>query len=97
MASSPINSTAGFESSNDHSLMSVLELTKKPLPSVPQQYIRTDHNLFDNTKKPPMDSSFPTIPKIDFKNLVMEETTDLELEKLHFACKDWGIFQVIYF
>lgn len=94
MASSPILSD--FVSS-DNPLVSVQELAKNPLIAVPQQYVRFDGgqpttDLFDNTY------SFPKIPTIDMNNLVMAgEIGDLELEKLHSSCKDWGIFQVFFF
>ena len=97
MASSTIAS-AGFESSNDHhdSLMSVLELTKKPLLAVPPEFVCPNRepafdDLLDNHEKP-LSSSFPTI---DLKNFTTEATADLELEKLHLACKNWGILQVL--
>ncbi|KAL5577091.1 hypothetical protein UlMin_018790 [Ulmus minor] len=88
MASSA--ASTGFESS-DHSLFSIQELIKKPLLSVPQQYVRVDQQpstFFDK-------SSSPTIPTIDMKALFMEETRDFELEKLHLTCKEWGIFQLV--
>ena len=33
------------------------------------------------------------IPTIDMRKLMLDD--DDEMEKLHFACKDWGFFQVI--
>jgi isopenicillin N synthase-like dioxygenase len=45
--------------------------------------VRTDHPI-------------PTLPTIDFKLLVSVDTTDLELEKLHYSCKEWGFFQVLF-
>ena len=33
----------------------------------------------------------PHIPIIDMRKLMVD---DNEMEKLHFACKDWGFFQV---
>lgn len=87
-----------FESSDiDHLLtISVLELTKKPLVDVPKQYVRTDRmpvaTFSDNANY-----SFPTIPTIDMGNLLLSETADIELEKLHSTCKDWGIFQVNFY
>ncbi|EXB58292.1 Codeine O-demethylase [Morus notabilis] len=79
-----------FESS-----ISVQELIKKPLITVPQQYVRFDRppvtDLFDNAY------SIEPIPTIDMNNFVVAagETVDLELEKLHSACKNWGIFQLV--
>ncbi len=70
---------------------SVIEHTKEPMIAVPQKYIRpyqeppafSDGNPFSST-----------VPTIDMKQLVLEEDIDLELEKLHSTCKEWGLFQV---
>lgn len=85
---------AGFENSN--SLLSVLEITKQPLTSVPECYVRTVErepasSLFDGHK-----GTFPSIPSIDMTKLVKAEASDFadQLEKLHSTCKDWGIFEV---
>ncbi|KAL6282556.1 hypothetical protein ACE6H2_013485 [Prunus campanulata] len=86
---------AGFESSN--SLLSVLEITKQPLTSVPECYVRTVEqepasSLFDDHK-----GTFPSIPSIDMTKLVKAEASDFadQLEKLHSTCKDWGIFELV--
>ncbi|KAI5331882.1 hypothetical protein L3X38_022008 [Prunus dulcis] len=86
---------AGFESSN--SLLSVLEITKQPLTSVPECYVRTVEqepasSLFDGHK-----GTFPSIPSIDMTKLVEAEASDFadQLEKLHSTCKDWGIFELV--
>jgi hypothetical protein len=73
---------------------SVMELiTKEPLTAVPRKYIRLDQQPIALSHGA---GPLPTVPTIDMKNLVLgEEATDLELEKLHVSCKDWGIFQVV--
>lgn len=84
---------AGFESSN--SLLSVLEITKQPLTSVPECFRTVEQepasSLFDDHK-----GTFPSIPSIDMTKLVKAEASDFadELEKLHSTCKDWGFFEV---
>ncbi|KAM1154104.1 hypothetical protein ACFX2I_036453 [Malus domestica] len=86
---------AGSGSSN--SLLSVIETAKEPLTSVPQCYVRlqqepTPSELSDDNK-----GTFRSIPTIDMTKLVKGETSDFanQLEKLHSACKDWGIFQLV--
>lgn len=71
---------------------SVMELiTKEPLKAVPRKYIRSDQEAIALSHGGPL----PTAPTIDMKKLVLGEATHLELEKLHFTCKDWGLFQVL--
>lgn len=66
-------------------------ITKEPLTAVPRKYIRPDQEPIALSHVGPL----PTVPTIDMKKLVLGEATDLELEKLHFTCKDWGLFQVL--
>ncbi|KAF3434298.1 hypothetical protein FNV43_RR25401 [Rhamnella rubrinervis] len=73
---------------------SVQELAKSSNLALPSRYIRPhdqplisdDHNALN----------FPhlQIPVIDFQKLVSEESNS-ELEKFHFACKEWGFFQLV--
>ena len=75
----------------DPAAPSVIELTKEPMTAVPQKYIRPD-------QEPPAFSDgnpLPNVPTIDMKKLVLGEAIDLELEKLHSTCKEWGLFQVL--
>ncbi|KAI8525752.1 hypothetical protein RHMOL_Rhmol13G0254500 [Rhododendron molle] len=73
------------------SLMSVQELAKEPVFAIPQPYIRSE----EEPSIPSHGSDSPqTIPVIDMHRLVSGQT-DLELENLHFACKEWGFFQVV--
>ncbi|GMY37804.1 protein SRG1-like [Fagus crenata] len=75
------------------SVLSVMELAKEPMTTVPQKYIRPDQEL--PTLSVSNCSTLPTIPTIDMKKLVSGKATDLELEKLHSTCKAWGIFQLV--
>ncbi|OAY25044.1 protein SRG1 [Manihot esculenta] len=69
-------------------VISVQELIKQPFVSVPQIYVQSDHGTF----KP--DAS-PSVPTIDFSRLLSEDSADLELQKLHSTCKEWGLFQLV--
>ncbi|GFP91249.1 protein srg1 [Phtheirospermum japonicum] len=68
----------------------VQELAKKTLATVPPRYVRLDQPLPSN-----LSSSLPEIPVIDFQKLFDVDFMDIELHKLHNACKEWGFFQVI--
>ncbi|EEF42743.1 Flavonol synthase/flavanone 3-hydroxylase, putative [Ricinus communis] len=85
----PQPSAAGFE--NFHSVLSLQELIKKPMVEIPPRYVfRSDDEETLNCH------SFSTIiPTFDFKLLLSKETSDLEIEKLHSICKEWGIFQLV--
>ncbi|KAF2314247.1 hypothetical protein GH714_024487 [Hevea brasiliensis] len=71
----------------------VQELAKEPLVAVPPRYIRPDqdHPIVAAGD----DASLPEVPVIDMQRLRDEESVDSELAKLHFACKEWGFFQLI--
>ena len=69
----------------------VQELAKETRSTVPPRYVR-----FPN--EPPIISdttSLPQVPVIDMQRLFSAEFKDTELEKLHYAGKEWGFFQVI--
>ncbi|XP_007025218.2 PREDICTED: protein SRG1 [Theobroma cacao] len=72
---------------------SVQEVAKEALGRVPQQYQRPDQD-------PPFTSidtcSPQQVPVIDMLKLLSgDHFMDVELEKLHYACKEWGFFQLI--
>ncbi|XP_019434085.1 PREDICTED: protein SRG1-like [Lupinus angustifolius] len=72
---------------------SVQELALQRLDKVPPRYIRySDSDDIISTV-----SSDPSlrVPLIDMAMLVNAATQDEELQKLHLACKDWGVFQVL--
>nr|POE91260.1 protein srg1 [Quercus suber] len=69
---------------------SVQELAKETPSTVPPRYVRYDREppiITDNT-------SLPQVPVIDMQRLFSLEFIDSELEKLHYASKEWGFFQV---
>ncbi|PHT71030.1 hypothetical protein T459_26134 [Capsicum annuum] len=69
----------------------VQELAKQQLATIPPQYIQ------DNVEKTSYSSSMllPQIPVIDMEQLLHGHDHDSELQRLHFACKEWGFFQVV--
>uniref|UniRef100_A0A2P2Q6S0 Fe2OG dioxygenase domain-containing protein n=1 Tax=Rhizophora mucronata TaxID=61149 RepID=A0A2P2Q6S0_RHIMU len=68
------------------SVASVQELVKEATISIPKQYLR-QHDHRDTLTSPTAQ-----IPTIDFNLLV---TSDVELQKLHSACQQWGFFQLV--
>lgn len=67
----------------------VKELAKE-LETVPQRYIRDDLETIT------WDSSMllPQLPVIDMEK-VLSNDHDIEVQRLHLACKEWGFFQVV--
>ncbi|CAK7350319.1 unnamed protein product [Dovyalis caffra] len=84
--------SANSDSLDIHSVFSVQELIKEPIISVPQQYVHLNQQ---NPTVSEFTGPLPTLPTIDFKQLVSVDTTDLELERLHSTCKEWGFFQLV--
>ncbi|MED6187054.1 hypothetical protein PIB30_072733 [Stylosanthes scabra] len=72
---------------------SVQELAKQKISSVPQRYVvlPQQHEDFPISHA---DLAFE-IPVIDFQKLLSTEDGNSELSKFHFACKDWGFFQLV--
>ncbi|KAK7319166.1 hypothetical protein RJT34_03884 [Clitoria ternatea] len=70
---------------------SVQEIAKEGLKSVPERYVRPQH------ERPILSSTtpLPEIPVIDFSKFLSQHLKGPELNKLHYACKQWGFFQVI--
>ena len=70
---------------------SVQELAKQALTKIPPRYMRDEEN-------PPVFASdetiFPSVPVIDLESLISGDHMDSELARLHYACKEWGFFQV---
>ncbi|XP_041024771.1 protein SRG1-like [Juglans microcarpa x Juglans regia] len=69
----------------------VQELAKERPNAVPPRYKRPDQD-------PPFISnstSFPQLPVIDMQLLFSPDFMDSESQKLHFASKEWGFFQLI--
>ncbi|KAA3476846.1 protein SRG1-like [Gossypium australe] len=65
---------------------SVQELAKKPLKEVPPRYVHDEDSPIISHSNP-----LPQVPVIDMQKLSSQQ----ELEKLHYACKEWGFFQLI--
>ncbi|XVF41514.1 hypothetical protein PTKIN_Ptkin01aG0285600 [Pterospermum kingtungense] len=81
------------DSSNSPSMISIQELVKLgPTITIPQQYVRLNQepSSFSFTTTP-----LPATPTIDMARLVSGDDQNLELQKLHSICKDWGIFQLV--
>ncbi|KAG2684885.1 hypothetical protein I3760_10G096800 [Carya illinoinensis] len=78
-----------------NSVLSVMELTKKPLTTIPENYICPDQEPVLLGLSHDCNTSLPTVPTIDMEKLVIGETTDIELDKLHSVCKAWGLFQLV--
>ncbi|MCL7032594.1 hypothetical protein MKW94_018834 [Papaver nudicaule] len=73
----------------------VQELANQSLAEVPARYIRTDQDPITNVSSTSMTNQ--TIPVIDLQILLSPEPIrELELERLHSACKEWGFFQVVH-
>ncbi|XP_020219231.1 protein SRG1 [Cajanus cajan] len=75
------------------SVPSVQELASQRPERVPARYIR-DQDGDDIIATYPFDPSLH-VPFIDMAKLVNADTQQHELQKLHLACKDWGVFQLI--
>jgi hypothetical protein len=73
---------------------SVQELAIQRLDKVPLRYVRDDlDQIVTNTPCNP--SLRVRVPLIDMTKLVNPEFHEKELQKLHSACQEWGVFQVI--
>ena len=71
---------------------SVQEMVKeKMVTTVPPRYVRPDQDKTEVTDGSGLNTE---IPIIDMKRLCSSTTMGSEVEKLDFACKEWGFFQV---
>ncbi|CAI0381941.1 unnamed protein product [Linum tenue] len=73
-------------------LTSVQELVKAAprLSSIPLQFLQQTQTALSV----PTPSSSAEIPTVDYTLLASPGSGETELQKLHSACKNWGIFQV---
>ncbi|KAI3901375.1 hypothetical protein MKW92_024690 [Papaver armeniacum] len=71
---------------------SVQELAKQVLTDIPPRYVRTDLEALN--KLSCASNIDQTVPIIDMQCLLSAEP-EIELEKLHSACKEWGFFRVV--
>ncbi|KAL3376960.1 hypothetical protein AABB24_003404 [Solanum stoloniferum] len=67
---------------------SVQEMAKTKLVTIPSRYIR------DNQDPSIASSNYKEVPVIDMQRLI-NDSINLELNKLHIAAKEWGFFQLI--
>ncbi|KAK4361273.1 hypothetical protein RND71_020225 [Anisodus tanguticus] len=70
----------------------VQELAKQQLAAVISRYIH------DDIEKLVLSCSailLPQVPVIDMERLLDNGDDDSELQRLHFACKEWGFFQLV--
>ncbi|KAF7852021.1 hypothetical protein BT93_L1115 [Corymbia citriodora subsp. variegata] len=76
------------------SMVSVQELVKNTMDAVPERYVRRDQEpqiLSDDRS-----TQTPIAPIIDMGKFSSNQTVgDQELQKLHGACKDMGLFQLV--
>ncbi|KAL1224154.1 Protein SRG1 [Cardamine amara subsp. amara] len=71
----------------------VQEMVKeKTIMTVPSRYVQSDQ---DNIKITDDSGLKPDIPIIDMQRLCSSTAVDSEVEKLDFACKEWGFFQLV--
>ncbi|CAN6980223.1 unnamed protein product [Brassica rapa subsp. trilocularis] len=72
---------------------SVQEMVKeKMVTTVPPRYVRPDQDKTEITDGSGLNTE---IPIIDMKRLCSSTTMHSEVEKLDFACKEWGFFQLV--
>jgi hypothetical protein len=67
------------------------EDTQEALTKVPDRYVRShqDRPILSST------TPLPQLPVIDLSKLLSHDLNQPELKKLHYACKEWGFFQLI--
>uniref|UniRef100_A0A803MDJ6 Fe2OG dioxygenase domain-containing protein n=1 Tax=Chenopodium quinoa TaxID=63459 RepID=A0A803MDJ6_CHEQI len=70
---------------------SVQELAKESKTHIPPRYVRETGDQPDTPINQP---SLLSVPVIDLQRLLHGDSKDSELDKLHYACKEWGFFRV---
>ncbi|RDX83231.1 Protein SRG1, partial [Mucuna pruriens] len=78
---------------SSEAVLSVQELIKKPLTSVPLRYVTQLHNHEPSAVQAGTFSH--AIPTFSLKKLIHGEATETELEKLNSACSNWGFIQLV--
>ncbi|CAA7060232.1 unnamed protein product [Microthlaspi erraticum] len=72
---------------------SVQEMVKdKTITTVPLRYVRSDLDKAEIADDSVLRNE---IPIIDMNRLCSSTSMDSEIDKLHFACKEWGFFQLV--
>ncbi|GMJ05350.1 SENESCENCE-RELATED GENE 1, senescence-related gene 1 [Hibiscus trionum] len=69
---------------------SIIEMAKAPSTSIPSRYLRPDIEK----AVVPDGGQVLDIPVIDMQKLVSGGPNNPEIQKLDFACKEWGFFQL---
>ncbi|XP_030553223.2 codeine O-demethylase-like [Rhodamnia argentea] len=78
------------------SVVSVQELAKEAMEAVPERYVRHDQEPQIFSFSGNGSTETPVVPIIDLGKLSLDQTAgDHELQKLHEACKDLGLFQLV--
>ncbi|XP_047943411.1 codeine O-demethylase-like [Salvia hispanica] len=74
--------------------LSIQEMVKKPIHEIPTRFIVDQEAAVPHSSEE-ISSSDVGIPVLDMKSLLREETKKSQLQKLHSACSEWGIFQLV--
>ncbi|XP_059434360.1 oxoglutarate-dependent flavonoid 7-O-demethylase 1-like [Corylus avellana] len=70
---------------------SVQELAIQGLQTVPPRYVRDDTDIIITAPSNPS----LLVPLIDMTKLVNPDSHEQEIQRLHSACREWGLFQII--
>ncbi|XP_073151850.1 protopine O-dealkylase-like [Henckelia pumila] len=70
------------------SFSTIQEMVKNPISEIPTRFLVEQEPWAG-------EGSSPVIPVVDLSKLLCSETKNLELERFHSTCKEWGIFQVV--
>ncbi|KAI3510765.1 hypothetical protein L1887_17902 [Cichorium endivia] len=89
-----MSTTAALNLGSSIPVPSVKELVAQTLDAVPQRYLWDVDRDYPTAPAFSGDSSLQ-VPVLDMAKLVDPQYQELELQKLHDACKNWGIFQEI--
>ncbi|MCL7034922.1 hypothetical protein MKW94_013051 [Papaver nudicaule] len=75
---------------------SVQEMAKQPILEIPGRYLRPDLTTTDADSNVSCNTASTVIPVIDLQSLLAPELIgEMELDRLHSACKEWGFFQLV--
>ncbi|KAI3442286.1 Fe2OG dioxygenase domain-containing protein [Psidium guajava] len=78
------------------SVVSVQELAKETMEAVPERYVHRDQEPQILSSSGNGSTETPVVPIIDLAKLSADQTADdRESQKLHEACKDLGLFQLV--
>ncbi|KAI3510582.1 hypothetical protein L1887_17690 [Cichorium endivia] len=89
-----MSTTATLNLGSSIPVPSVKELVAQTLDAVPPRYLWDVDHDYPTAPAFSGDSSLQ-VPVLDLAKLVDPQYQELELQKLHDACKNWGMFQLI--